>query len=49
MGRVVHQRPAQAAGGFKQINDVIPQQALDANSVRYMRIAGFAKAQVIRR
>ena len=35
-----------APNGFKHVNDVIPQEELEAISARYKQTAGFAKAQV---
>ena len=37
-----------APGGFKNVDDVIPQAELEAISARYKQTAGFAKAQVNR-
>ncbi len=38
-----------APGGFKDVNDIIPQAELEAISARYKQTAGFAKAQVNRK
>ena len=38
-----------APGGFKHVNDVIPQAELEAISARYKQTAGFTKTQVNRK
>jgi 2-polyprenyl-6-methoxyphenol hydroxylase-like FAD-dependent oxidoreductase len=35
-----------APDGFKHVNDVIPQEELEAIAARYKQTAGFAKSQV---